>query len=358
MHAGDFRAAARAAVAAAVAAGLDRHRAGRAARRERPARSATTSTGCASSATRSTRRAAPAGHYRLGVGAKLPPLLLDDEEAVAVAVGLRAGDRGQRASRRAARGRWPSWSRCCRTGCGARSTRSTDATSRGAGEHRHATSRTPRSTPTVLAADRAQRAIRDRGVAALRLPGRARALVEPYRLVSWQRRWYLVGAGSTSGDWRTLPGRLDDAADADAPAASPRGRCRARTTPTFVLRDVASTGWKVHARITVFAPAEEVLARINADRRGRRVGRRQHLRAGHRRRQPRDRSPSTSACSASTSTSRSRPSWSSTSRCLGAPLPASELLARDYPVVVSLRVAAVRGESGRGRTGRTRRSHD
>ena len=32
-----------------------------------------------------------AGHYRLGVGAKLPPLLLDDEEAVAVAVGLRAG---------------------------------------------------------------------------------------------------------------------------------------------------------------------------------------------------------------------------------------------------------------------------
>src|SRR5215212_5918277 len=33
----------------------------------------------------------PGGHYRLGVGAKLPPLLLDDEEAVAVAVGLRAG---------------------------------------------------------------------------------------------------------------------------------------------------------------------------------------------------------------------------------------------------------------------------
>ena len=32
----------------------------------------------------------PGGHYRLGVGAKLPPLLLDDDEAVAVAVGLRA----------------------------------------------------------------------------------------------------------------------------------------------------------------------------------------------------------------------------------------------------------------------------
>src|SRR4029453_10557018 len=33
----------------------------------------------------------PGGHYRLGVGAKLPPLLLDDDEAVAGAVGLGAG---------------------------------------------------------------------------------------------------------------------------------------------------------------------------------------------------------------------------------------------------------------------------
>ena len=32
----------------------------------------------------------------------------------------------------------------------------------------------------------------------------------------------------------------------------------------FVLRDVASTGWKVHTRITVFAPAAEVLSRIHA----------------------------------------------------------------------------------------------
>ena len=32
----------------------------------------------------------------------------------------------------------------------------------------------------------------------------------------------------------------------------------------FVLHDVASAGWKVHARITVLAPAQEVLGRINA----------------------------------------------------------------------------------------------
>src|SRR3954471_14843336 len=34
------------------------------------------------------------GGYRLGAGASLPPLLLDDEEAVAVAVGLRSAAGG------------------------------------------------------------------------------------------------------------------------------------------------------------------------------------------------------------------------------------------------------------------------
>lgn len=36
----------------------------------------------------------PGGHYRLGIGAKLPPLLLDDDEAVAVALGLRTAASG------------------------------------------------------------------------------------------------------------------------------------------------------------------------------------------------------------------------------------------------------------------------
>src|SRR3954447_8263449 len=35
-----------------------------------------------------------AGGYRLGAGASLPPLLLDEEEAVAVAVGLRTASSG------------------------------------------------------------------------------------------------------------------------------------------------------------------------------------------------------------------------------------------------------------------------
>ncbi|SCE25760.1 HTH domain-containing protein [Streptomyces sp. Termitarium-T10T-6] len=59
------------------------------------------------------------GGYRLVAGAAMPPLLLDDEEAVAIAVGLRAG-RGtrSRASTRPPYGRWRSWNRCCPPGCG------------------------------------------------------------------------------------------------------------------------------------------------------------------------------------------------------------------------------------------------
>ena len=39
-----------------------------------------------------------AGGYRLGAGAALPPLLLDDEEAVAVAIGLRIAAGGSLSS--------------------------------------------------------------------------------------------------------------------------------------------------------------------------------------------------------------------------------------------------------------------
>jgi len=42
-----------------------------------------------------------AGGYRLGTGGCLPPLLLDDEEAVAVAIGLRAAANGSVAAKNA-----------------------------------------------------------------------------------------------------------------------------------------------------------------------------------------------------------------------------------------------------------------
>jgi predicted DNA-binding transcriptional regulator YafY len=87
-------------------------------------------------------------------------------------------------------------------------------------------------------------------------------LVEPYRLVGWQRRWFVVGRDPEAGVW--APYRLDW-----MELRIPGGK-RFRPTPlpagdytAFVLREVAFGGWNVHARITVDASAEEVLSRIN-----------------------------------------------------------------------------------------------
>ena len=93
-NAGDLGPAVAPAVAAAVPTRLDRRRARRAGSASPPAPSATTWSGCAGSATRSRRGPVwPAATGSAPSGA-LPPLLLDDEEAVAVAIGLRTAASG------------------------------------------------------------------------------------------------------------------------------------------------------------------------------------------------------------------------------------------------------------------------
>ena len=80
-------------------------------------------------------------------------------------------------------------------------------------------------------------------------------------MVAWQRRWYLVARDASTGEW--APYRVD--------WLRPRRPGGRRFTPVplpgdlteFVVREVARTGWAVHARIHVHAPAEEVMARIN-----------------------------------------------------------------------------------------------
>lgn len=107
------------------------------------------------------------GGYRLVAGAAMPPLLLDDEEAVAIAVGLRAA-RGMpsRASRRRPYGRWRSWSRCCPPGFGTGSPRS----------RRRRCRCSSGGTPRVWTADADGHRVRDHryGAAAVRLPREGR----------------------------------------------------------------------------------------------------------------------------------------------------------------------------------------
>ena len=161
---------ARAAVAAADPPVLARRRAGRAGSRSARARCAATSTGCATLGYPVDATRGVAGGYRLAAGAHLPPLLLDDDEAVAIAVGLRAaaGGVGRPASRRPRCGRWPSSSRCCPTACAAGSTPCTPTSCRCAG----AAAGRP-STPTALAV--LAQACRDHEQAALRLRSAATA---------------------------------------------------------------------------------------------------------------------------------------------------------------------------------------
>ncbi|MFI6424538.1 helix-turn-helix transcriptional regulator [Promicromonospora sp. NPDC050880] len=198
----------------------------------------------------------PGGRYRLGVGGRLPPLVLDDEEAVAIAVGLRAANAVAGIEESSARA------------LGKLEQVLPDRLRRQVAALRDATSAGPVNTdsnvtdpavdPALLTALAA--AIRDHQ--GLRFWYREQPReVEPVRLVAWQRRWYLVGRDLASGGWE--PFRVDW-----LELRTPGGR---RFTPVeppfdlteFVVREVARTGWAVHARILVHAPAHEVLDRIN-----------------------------------------------------------------------------------------------
>lgn len=196
------------------------------------------------------------GSYRLGAGGTLPPLLLDDDEAVAVVVALQfaqgLAEMEETSARTLAKLEQVLPSRLRPTVAAIRSAVTsgpvTDGTSEGVPV-----------APGVLAAISA--AIRDREWLRFEESGEPR-VVEPYRLVSWQRHWHLVARDARSGDWQTF--RVDRIA-LRAPTRrrfAPRGLEPEEYT-AILVRDVASSGWSVHARITVLASAETVLARIN-----------------------------------------------------------------------------------------------
>ncbi|MFF3671896.1 helix-turn-helix transcriptional regulator [Microtetraspora malaysiensis] len=87
--------------------------------------------------------------------------------------------------------------------------------------------------------------------------------VEPYRLVTWGRRWYLLAFDLDRADWRTF--RVD--------RLTPRVPTGPRFTPRdlpdgdvadYVSGRVSAAAWRYRARVTVHAPAEVVADRISA----------------------------------------------------------------------------------------------
>jgi predicted DNA-binding transcriptional regulator YafY len=200
-----------------------------------------------------------AGGYRLGAGAAMPPLLLDDEEAIAVAVGLRTVATGaiagiEEASLRALAKLEQVLPSRLRTRVGGLRSIITPVPF---------TSAAPVVDPDVLtavaAACRARERLRFRYLSHDGSASDREA--EPYQLVNWGRRWYLVAFDVGRGDWRTF--RVDRI----TPRTPGGGRFTPRPLPAsdlagWVARRVATGAWPYRARVTVFAPAAAVSERI------------------------------------------------------------------------------------------------
>ncbi|MFI6286193.1 helix-turn-helix transcriptional regulator [Streptomyces sp. NPDC051018] len=192
------------------------------------------------------------GGYQLGAGARLPPLLLDDDEAVAVAVGLRTAA-GQGIE-----------------GIGETSVRALAKLEHVLPERlRRRVSalnsftvpmlHTPRSQVDASVLTELANACRDGE--RLRFEYRdhggslTRRTVEPHRLVCTERRWYLVAWDTDRADWRTFR------ADRIVPTPPHGPRFTPRTPPAedlaaYVSRGVSTSAYTDTAVIRLLVPAE------------------------------------------------------------------------------------------------------
>ncbi|MDX2547245.1 YafY family protein [Streptomyces sp. WI04-05B] len=200
------------------------------------------------------------GGYRLGAGAELPPLLLDDDEAVAVAVGLRTAA-GQGIE-----------------GIGETSVRALakleqvlpDRLRRRVGALNAFTVPMLRG-PQPSAVDPAvltELAHLCRDTERLRFEYRghegavSRRTVEPHRLVCTERRWYLVAWDVDRADWRTF--RVDRI----TPKPPHGPRFAPRTPPAddlaaYVSKGVSTRAYATHAVVRLLVPLVEAAARIS-----------------------------------------------------------------------------------------------
>ena len=208
------------------------------------------------------------GGYQLGAGTRLPPLLLDDEEAIATAVSLRLAAGGTVA------------------GAGEAALRTLAKLDQVMPPRLRAEVRAVHGATETLVAPGAEidaellvtlaRACRDavrvRFRYASRDGGERERTAEPVRMVATSRRWYLMAWDTDRGDWRTF--RLDRMREVTATT----WRFRAREHPdpaAYVQRSVTEGPYRYLARVRVHATPGQVrelvppqVGRVEDDRDG------------------------------------------------------------------------------------------
>jgi predicted DNA-binding transcriptional regulator YafY len=201
----------------------------------------------------------PAGGYRLRAGSAMPPLLLDDDEAIAIAVGLRTA------------------ARASVTGIEETAVRALVKLEQVLPAHLRrrvsalsaATFTLPAAGPmvdpqhlTVIAA-----ACRDSECLRFAYQSRdeteSRREVEPHSVVNLGRRWYLVAWDRRREDWRTF--RIDRLTK----PASTGVRFMPRTLPAkdaaaYVNQSITTAHNRFEARVTLHVAAHEIRSRVPA----------------------------------------------------------------------------------------------
>jgi predicted DNA-binding transcriptional regulator YafY len=201
----------------------------------------------------------PAGGYRLSAGTAMPPLLLDDDEAIAIAVGLSTAARASVAGIEETAVRalvkleqvLPSHLR--------RRVRALGST----------TFTLPVAGPTVDPQHLTVIAAACRDAECLRFGYRSRdgtetrRDVEPHSLVNRGRRWYLVAWDRRREDWRTF--RIDRLTKPASTGLrfSPH-ELPAKDAAAFIERSMAAAPSRFDATVTLHAAADEITRRIPA----------------------------------------------------------------------------------------------
>jgi predicted DNA-binding transcriptional regulator YafY len=196
------------------------------------------------------------GGYRLGAGAAMPPLLLDDDEAVAVAVGLRTAGTVTGIEETSVRALVK-----LEQVLPARLRRRVNAVGQATVSLAH---RGPTVSPELLTL--LATACRDRDLVRFtyaRADGsESRRTVEPVRLACTGRRWYLLCWDRSADGWRTL--RVDRIGS----EPSVVGRFAVREPPTedvaaYISRAISSAPYRYQAKVLLRVPAAVAAERVS-----------------------------------------------------------------------------------------------